>query len=317
MDLPLPRVSVIVPVHNATGSLDGLFGALRAQSVGREAFEVIVVDDGSTDETARLAEASGLARVVRMGSRSGSYAARNAAIPYARSGLLAFTDADCIPSPTWIEDGLSALHRSEADLVAGHIEVPLGPAPTIATLLGLAKHHLDQAYHVSEQSYGATANLWVRREVFSAVGAFDGVIRSGGDSEFCRRAVAAGATLAYGEDVVVTHPPRSTARELVRKQLRIGFGAAQYRARAAGASAAMPRIWARPGAYVPRRTLRGIDVLQARGYRLTARQRLAYGLTQYFCSQLPIALGNLAGAIHQRLPARAGPTGRTGSRSAD
>ena len=309
-------MSVIVPVHNATASLDGLFGAPRAQSVDRAAFEVIVVDDASTDDTASVAEGSGLARVVRINSQSGSYAARNAAIPYARAGLLAFTDADCIPSETWIEEGLAALARSEVDLVAGRIEVPLGPAPTIATLLGLAKHHLDQEYHVSEQRYGATANLWVRRDVFSTVGPFDGGIRSGGDSEFCRRAVAAGARLAYGETVIVTHPPRSTARELMRKQLRIGFGAAQYRSRVAGASAVMPRIWARPGAYVPRRTLRGIDVLHTRGYALTARQRLAYGLTQYFCSQLPIALGNLAGAIHQCLPARAGLT-RTGSRSAD
>jgi len=298
----VPQVSVIVPVHNATRPLELLLAALRAQTVDHCAFEVIVVDDGSTDGTASFVEADGLARLVRMGSCSGSYAARNAAISHARADVLAFTDADCVPAPTWIHEGLATFRRSTVDLLAGQIAVPLGDEPTVASLLGLARHHLDQEYHVTEQSYGATANLWVRRDVFRTAGTFDGSIRSGGDAEFCRRAVAAGASIAYADEVTVSHPPRDTARELARKQFRIGLGAAQYRSRTIGTSDEIPRIWAHPGAYLPRRTLRGLDVARARGYRLTARQRVAFGLMQYFCCQLPIAFGNLAGAAQPHLP---------------
>jgi glycosyltransferase involved in cell wall biosynthesis len=291
-----PAVTVIVPVRNAEHWLPTLFEALRAQTLDPSRFEVVVVDDASSDGTCRLVEESGIARLMRTERQGGSYAARNVALPEARGTILAFTDADCVPDPTWLEEGLTALADPEVDIVAGRIHVPLGERPSGAALLGVAKHHLDQEHHVFQQGYGATANLWVRREVFDRAGPFDPAITSGGDGEFCRRATAAGARLIYGPEVTVMHPPRSRPMELFQKQFRIGFGVAQLRHRERGED--VPVIWARPGAYVPRTRIKGLQTIEARGYTVTRRRRMRLALVQYVFWQLPLAFGNLAGSAY-------------------
>ena len=293
-----PSVTVVVPVRNGFGCLPALLKALRAQTVDPGLFEVIVVDDCSTDDTPELVEASGFARLATMERQGGSYAARNAGLALARADVLAFTDADCVPTSTWIEYGLASLRDSGADLLAGRIDVPLGERPTAAELLGMAKHHLDQEHHVVQNGYGATANLWVKGSVFEQAGPFDPSMVSGGDGEFCRRATAAGARLGYDPAVVVTHPPRATMSELVRKQFRIGFGVAQLRRREDEGTA--PALWNKPGAYIPRARIRGLDLVEQRGYRLSGWQRVRVASVQYL-GALSLALGDLTGALHNRV----------------
>ena len=297
-----PVVSVIVPAHNAARRLPPLLDALSAQTVDRGLFEVIVVDDGSTDDTAAVVTAREGAHLVRAPARRGSYAARNLAIREARGSVLAFIDTDCTPARTWIERGLSALEST--DIVAGHVEIPLGDSPSAAAILDVARRHIDQAFRVSNYGFGATANLWLRRELMERVGYFREDLISGGDSEFGRRATAAGASLAYASDVAVTHPPRGEAMDLLRKQLRLGFGAAQRRQRPDSSADVPPRIWSRARHYVPRATIYGADELERRGYRLSLHKQVSVRVLQYFCCQLPLALGNLAGTIACRLPSR-------------
>lgn len=302
-DTVAPVVSVIVPAHNAARRLPDLFAALSQQTVPRESFEVIVVDDASTDDTSAAVEANGVARLLRAPVNRGSYAARNQAIGEARAVVLAFTDTDCMPEPSWIENGLAALEN--ADIAAGHVEIPLGEHPTAATLLGAARRHIDQEHRVSEYGFGATANLWLRRELIDRVGVFRDDLISGGDAEFCHRATAAGARLVYAPEARVTHPPRSRPAELLRKQVRLGYGAAQRAASGTAAARHAPRVWTQPRQYVPRIKIYGADVLERRGYRLTRRQHVSVRVLQYTCCQLPLALGNLAGTIaaHRESPA--------------
>lgn len=289
-----PTVSVIVPAHNAAQRLPSLFAALAAQTADPRTFEMIVVDDASTDDTPSIVAQSGRARLLRAPVSRGSYVARNLAIGEARGKVLAFTDADCIPAKDWIAAGLTALDG--ADVVAGHVDIPLGNRPTAATLLDVARRHIDQEHRVTAYGFGATANLWMRREVIDRVGRFRDDLVSGGDAEFGHRATASGMTLAYAPGVRVMHPPRSQARDLLRKQLRLGFGAAQRRGTLECAPHA-PRMWSRPRHYVPRGTIYGADELSRRGYRLTLREHVTVRVLQYFCCQLPLALGNLAGTI--------------------
>jgi glycosyltransferase involved in cell wall biosynthesis len=289
-----PAVSVIIPAHNAAGRLPTLLAALGAQGAERETFEVIVVDDASSDETALVVEDSDVARLVSATVSRGSYAARNLAIAQARGSVLAFTDTDCTPATDWIANGLAALER--ADIIAGHVDVQIGERPTAATLLGIARRHIDQEHRVTHHGFGATANLWMRRRVMDEIGPFRDDLISGGDAEFGHRAQVAGLSLRYAEEVLVTHPPRSQAKALLKKQLRLGYGAAQRRGKLDGALHA-PRIWTRPRHYLPRRTIYGREELARRGYRLTARDHVRVRVLQYFCCQLPLALGNLAGTI--------------------
>src|SRR5512142_1220020 len=95
-------ISVIVPVKNGADTLGDCLQALLSQTglaYGSD-YEIIVVDDGSTDGTARLAESFGV--TVHRQANAGPASARNAGAMLARGRYLAFTDADCTPAPDWL-----------------------------------------------------------------------------------------------------------------------------------------------------------------------------------------------------------------------
>ncbi len=93
-------ISVIVPAFNAASTLSACLHALGHQDFPRNQYEVIVVSDGSTDETASIAQAAG-AHVICI-PHSGPAVARNAGVAQARGDIILFTDSDCEPAPDWI-----------------------------------------------------------------------------------------------------------------------------------------------------------------------------------------------------------------------
>lgn len=95
-----PKFSVIIPAYNAGTTLRKCLEAIEGQTF--DSFEVIVVDDCSTDDTCRIAESYG-ARLVRSPAKKGAGAARNQGTLQAGGDVLVFTDADCVPPPTWLE----------------------------------------------------------------------------------------------------------------------------------------------------------------------------------------------------------------------
>lgn len=293
-----PRVTVIVPVRDDAAGLQRLLARLAAQTLPAKQRELIVVDDASRDDAVgAVAERAG-ARVLRLERAGGSYAARNAALARADGDVLAFTDADCLPRPDWLERGLAALES--ADLVAGHVEMLLSPRPTTAELIDLARH-LHQERNVAA-GFGATANLLVRRVALDRLGGFEERVRSGGDHELGRRATAAGLRLVYAADAVVEHPARRSGRAVMRKSLRLA------RSRAAFARLANPHlgskraIWPRPGAWLPnallgRSEVYGIERVQAAIGPLGARRRVALRLGEWAYVQLPLVAGDLIGSL--------------------
>jgi glycosyltransferase involved in cell wall biosynthesis len=288
---------VIVPVRNDRDGLEKVLGALGRQTLPGDRYEVIVVDDGSSDGSAEVAEAAG-ARVLRTPGGGGSYAARNLGLASAAGAVLAFTDADCEPVPEWVERGLAALAELGAEMVAGHVEIPMGPRPTAAAIIDVTRH-LDQERAV-RGGFCATANLFVRREVFERIGPFNDRLISGGDGEFGNRATAAGVELRYDATAIVRHPPRSGSRELARKAYRLGFGAAQQRRHAEGPLRNRPHICRRPGAYVPHFRFDARARFERRGPALTWRQQASAQVVEYLFVQLPIAFGNLIGTLRTR-----------------
>jgi glycosyltransferase involved in cell wall biosynthesis len=223
-----PAVSVIVPVRDRVAELDGLFSALRAQTLPAEITEILIADDGSGRATAeRLALESDWVEIVP-GPPINSYAARNRAIRKSRAPILAFCDSDCRPTPTWLEAGLSAI--ADADFAAGRIRSIVPDRPTVWTLLDM-EYTFDQE-HAVRMGRAATANLFVRRQVFDLVDDFDESMPSGGDYDFVERAVDAGARLRFAADVVVEHPTCDRARPYLRRMSwRIRWYAARNRRR--------------------------------------------------------------------------------------
>jgi GT2 family glycosyltransferase len=228
-------VSVIVPVKNGASSLATCLAALSAQR-GVANIEVIVADNGSTDDTFAQARAHPVVTRVVSEPRPGSYAARNAGLAVARASVLAFTDVDCTPEPDWLAAGLTALESTEADLIGGGIRANHSERPTVWERYDRAVY-LRQEDVVVHGGWAVTANLFVRRAVFdgaagvTGVGSFDATLLSGGDREFCLRAGRAGFRIAYAPDAVVRHEPRKSALEIWRLNRRIGAGFAVLHAR--------------------------------------------------------------------------------------
>ena len=220
-----PVISVVVPVLDDATRLAACLDALHRQ-VDAPAFEVVVVDNGSRDRSAAVASGHPVGAVVVVENRRGSYAARNAGIARAVGGLLAFTDADCVPAPDWLARGAAALERSP--VVGGRVRSLRSAAATVWERYDRAMY-LQQQDLVEQQGYAATANLWVRREVLERVGPFDGSLLSSGDVQWGHRAAVAGFPTSYAPDVLVEHAPRTTARQTWQLHKRLGAGWAVLR----------------------------------------------------------------------------------------
>lgn len=106
-------VTVIIPVYNNAEMLALCLEAIRAQTFPAERFEVIVVDNASTDNCRSVVDAHGF--IYLLETKPGSYAARNAGIRLAKGEILAFTDSDCRPASGWLELGTERLKASVAN----------------------------------------------------------------------------------------------------------------------------------------------------------------------------------------------------------
>jgi glycosyltransferase involved in cell wall biosynthesis len=217
----VPDVSAIVPARDAAATIGRTLAALAAQTLERERYEVIVVDDASDDGTAAIAERAGV-RVVRLAGQAGPAAARNAGVAAARAPVLAFTDADCEPAPEWLAAGLAALEA--ADLVTGRI----------AATPGVPVRAFDRALRIDGPSPRfESANVFTRRSTFDAAGGFRRLERGGPsvaeghfgeDALFGWRARRSGARVAYAPAALVHHAvfPRGP-RAYVAERRRLRF----------------------------------------------------------------------------------------------
>jgi glycosyltransferase involved in cell wall biosynthesis len=215
--IPEPIVSVVIPVRDRATGVRAVLDCLSRQTLPRDRFEVLIGDDGSAPGSLAGIETHEATVRVVPGPRCTSYAARNRAAAEARGAVLAFTDSDCAPDPGWLEEGLAALVA--ADVAAGEVIFYSRGRPTSWSRL-TADMYLDQEHNVP-LGRGVTANLLVKREVFTRLGGFDESLPSGGDYDFVRRAVASGACLAYAREAVVRHPTIDDRRAFFRKVRRV------------------------------------------------------------------------------------------------
>jgi glycosyltransferase involved in cell wall biosynthesis len=215
-----PVVSVIIPVWNGEGTIARCLAALESQTLARDTFEVIVADNGSTDNT--IAIVSQFDVQLLQVPEAGSYRARNAAIERARGKYLAFTDADCEPEPEWLATALEAAGKNDrVGIVAGDIVIH-GDAPSLV----MAYEQLfafRQWKHVPEGRC-ATANWLSPAEIVRQFGGFDTRFKSGGDWNLSRAIKQAGYTIVYEPRMRVKHPPRGSVEEIARKRRRVAGG---------------------------------------------------------------------------------------------
>jgi GT2 family glycosyltransferase len=237
-------VSVVVPARDASGALPRLLASLASQTLGREAFEVVVVDNASTDDTAGVASRAG-ARVVREGQPSRALA-RNAGVAAAGGDRVAFIDAECEADPGWLAALVACLEGSP--LVAGPVRLRLPGRPGVLERFD-ALWRFHQREHVERDGWAASANLGIRREALEAIGGFDPAYRHiGEDVDLCLRAVAAGFPIAFCADAWITHPAEGSLGALLRRGYRQGWSMTQHFHRLPGAVGS--RVYRHPGPLV-------------------------------------------------------------------
>jgi GT2 family glycosyltransferase len=252
---PWPRVSVVVCTHNGAPTLSECLE--RARHLTYPDFELIVVDDGSSDASTEIAREHG-ATVVAIDHR-GLSAARNAGIVAATGEIVAFLDDDAYPDPDWLHYVAAAL-RTNGHAGIGGPNIPPDDglvAECVAAAPGGPIHVLisdREAEHVPG------CNMAFRKSALEEIGGFDEQFRAAGDDvDVCWRLQEAGWTLGFSAGAVVMHRRRDSVRRYLGQQY--GYGKAEAllerkwpsRYNRAGSSRWSGRIYDSPAGRTPGR----------------------------------------------------------------
>ena len=238
MTVSPPRYSVVIPTFRRAGALERCLDALAAQNIGRDRFEVIVVDDGSeVPPRAVVARASQSLDVRLLEQRNaGPATARNAGARAARGEYVVFTDDDCRPDPGWLHaiDVMATRHPGCA--IGGRVVNALGDG-LCSTASQLLVEFLYEYYNVDETGgrFFITSNLALPVESFRRIGGFDVTfpLAAAEDRDLCDRWREAGLAMVYSEDAVVYHEHALGLRSFCRQHFNYGCGAFHlHRARA-------------------------------------------------------------------------------------
>ena len=219
------KFSVIIPTYNDWDRLMRCLDALQRQTMDKGQFEVIVVDNskmGKVPEEITLPDGITLIHE----PERGSYSARNTGAGRATGEKLAFTDADCIPDKNWLARAEDCFKQSDCELLGGKIQIFQDDKKNKYGYLYERITAFPQHENVPAGK-GVTANLFVEKAVFDALGGFDSVLKSGGDWDFTIRCVDKGYEMIYCENVQVLHPARTLAG-IFEKQKRLTCGGALY-----------------------------------------------------------------------------------------
>jgi glycosyltransferase involved in cell wall biosynthesis len=218
-----PEVSVVVPVRNAADTIADCVDSLLALDYPSDDFEVLVVDNASTDRTPAILERyAERVRVVYEPSRGRSHA-RNAGIRHARGDVIAFTDADCRVDPNWLTEIVPAVRGEDVGLVGGRV-LAAQPSNYVARF-GETIHDHERAITTSASPYVITANCAARKSTLEAVGGFDPAFPRAQDADISFRVAGAGYRLVFLEGAVVYHRNERTLRALMVKGFQHGFAA--------------------------------------------------------------------------------------------
>ena len=225
-----PRLSVVIPAFNAEATIADAVRAVVTQPLPREAFECLLVDDASRDQTAEVARRAG-AIVIRHPANRGPGAARNSGVSAARGEWIVFTDADCVPSRRWLPSLLAAAEAApRATLALAGKTIGLNsqtPAARFMDLIGA----LDAERYLRHEvmPWAPSCNLAYRRADLLAVGGFDPAFLNYETPDLHLRLLDRfGGVVECVPTALVMHRHRATWGEFWRQQVNYGSGYAHF-----------------------------------------------------------------------------------------
>ena len=223
--MTLPDVSLVIPARNAERWFAECLEGVRALDYPSDKLEVLLVDNNSTDATARLARQAGHEPLPC--ARPGAAAARNLAIERARGRIVAFLDSDAVPRADW----LTHLVEPFADVSVGGVGGKVEPyrTQTGSEFHAACTRILDQEKHLAGRPpfmlpFVATANAAYRADALRQVGGFDEQLSICEDADLAWRVAWAGHRLAYAPNAVVRHHNRPERGPYLRQVYDYGQG---------------------------------------------------------------------------------------------
>jgi glycosyltransferase involved in cell wall biosynthesis len=194
-------VSIIIPARNEEKVIGACLQSIQQLDFDHNAFEVIVVDNGSTDKTIVIVQRFQTALNLAVMKHADVHisAARNLGAAHAKGQFLAFLDADCLAPRKWLLDGIQRLNGCNDLVVGAYYRIPDG-----SSWLARAWYEPRLAREGSVP-YLPGGSLWITREAFFRVGGFDESIETNEDCEFCTRAKSAGMRILAFSELAVIH----------------------------------------------------------------------------------------------------------------
>lgn len=219
-------LSVIIPTYRDWARLKICLSALNKQSYPTDSFEIIIANNDPKDAPPKgFFDGYHFFVTVVDVAQKGSYAARNAGAAAAAGDIFCFTDADCVPDHDWLQ--MIGRHFSQPDssslLLSGEVVMFSEHRPNFN--YNFAESY-DYFFGIAQKEYAkrnvaCTANLSMHRSMFGRVDGFNDRLFSGGDVDFCRRALESNAQFKFDESCFVKHPLRDTFIAVIVKAKRM------------------------------------------------------------------------------------------------
>jgi len=222
----LPEVSIVIPVMNRADELGRCLKSLALLNYPEEKLQIIVVDDGSSDDSPLVARKFGALVVSSGGIATGPAAARNVGASLARGEILAFIDSDCTASSNWLGELLPAFADDKIVAVGGVVdgmcrESSVDHYENVMSSLSLGNRELTGGSG-DDTFYLPSCNLLVRRSAFLAAGGFNDAMHVGEDVDLTWRLRDSGWTITYLPAGRVYHEHRSSLRSFMSRRFDYG-----------------------------------------------------------------------------------------------
>src|SRR4030065_2472512 len=216
------QISIVIPTFNSAKVLKTCLESLANKTVGRKKYEVIVVDDGSTDETKDIV-AKYPVRYIHQQNR-GPAAARNNGVNHAQGEIVLFTDADCDPEPNWIEEMIKPLNDNQVVGVKGAYKTR--QKELVARLVQIEyEHKYERMKKFKYIDFIDTYSAGYRKDIFLKYNGFDERYPKASveDQEFSFRLSHDGHKMVFNPDAVVFHKHSASLMGYLRKKYKIAF----------------------------------------------------------------------------------------------
>jgi cellulose synthase/poly-beta-1,6-N-acetylglucosamine synthase-like glycosyltransferase len=219
------RASVIIPVFNEEKNIPDCLNSLLNQSLKHSQYEIIVIDDGSTDNTDKIIEEnfSNSVKLIKQ-NKKGPAAARNKGAELAESDIIVFTDADCELDANWLREMIIPIEKQNVDGVQGRYK-----SKQNNIVARFTQHEIEQRYKLLNRKkyidFVSTYSAAYKKEVFMSVGGFntDYKISSGEDTELSYKLQKQGYKMIFNQNAICYHHHPESLLDYLRTKFYRGF----------------------------------------------------------------------------------------------